>query len=135
MSTRTALVTGAGRDTGRAIAVRLDRSGWRVHGGVRTEVAAKELAAESRWITPVELDPEPRSLYAPHFAGERQLVGKIRKNAKPPEQVAAAVERRLTRRRMRPRTLVRADARTILGWKALLPARRLDAVWTRGIGG
>ena len=47
MSTRTVLVTGAGRGIGRAITVGLARSGWRVHGGVRTDVAAKELAAES----------------------------------------------------------------------------------------
>ena len=56
MSTRTILVTGAGRGIGRAIAVRLALSGWRVYGGVRTDVAAKELAAESELITPVELD-------------------------------------------------------------------------------
>ncbi len=79
------------------------------------------------------LDPQHRALYAPHFAGERQLVGKIRTNAKPPERVAAAVESQLTRRRMPPRTLVGADARSILVMKALLPARGLDAVWTRGI--
>ena len=79
------------------------------------------------------LDPEHRALYAPHFAGERQLIGKIRKNAKPPERVAAAVERQLTRRRMRPRTLVGADARSILVMKAMLPTRGLDAVWSQGI--
>jgi NAD(P)-dependent dehydrogenase (short-subunit alcohol dehydrogenase family) len=56
MSTRTVLVTGAGRGIGRAIAVRLARSGWRVYGGVRTDVAAKELAEDSELITPVELD-------------------------------------------------------------------------------
>jgi NAD(P)-dependent dehydrogenase (short-subunit alcohol dehydrogenase family) len=275
MVTRTVLVTGAGRGIGRAVVVRLARSGWRVHAGVRTDVAAKELAAESDLVTPVELDvtvpehlaalerelpdrldalvnnagiavagpletlsrddmhhqldtnlvgplaltramlprlrrargrvvfissingrvsfpftgiynaskyateavadclrvelrpfgiqvglvepgvidtdpwqemdrlidgiegrldPEHRALYAPHFAGERRLVGRIRRNAKPPETVAAAVERQLTRRRMRPRTLVGADARSILAMKALLPARGLDAVWSRGIG-
>ncbi|MDF2969009.1 MAG: Short-chain dehydrogenase/reductase [Nocardioidaceae bacterium] len=275
MSTRTVLVTGAGRGIGHAIAVRLARSGWQVYGGVRSDVAAKELAAESDSITPVELDvtvadhlasldrelperldalvnnagigvagpletlsradmhhqfdvnligplaltrrllprlrrargrvvfissingrvsfpftgiynaskyateavadclrvelrpfdvqvglvepgvidtdpwhemdqlidrveagldPEHQALYAPHFAGERQLLGKIRKNAKPPEHVAAAVERQLTRRRMRPRTMVGADARWILLMKALLPTRGLDAVWTQGIG-
>jgi hypothetical protein len=67
------------------------------------------------------LDPEHRALYAPHFTGERQLVAKIGKNAKPPECVAATVERQLTRRRMRPPTLVGADARSILVMKALLP--------------
>jgi len=274
MSNRTVLVTGAGRGIGRAIAVRLARSGWQVYGGVRTDVAAKELAAESDLITPVELDvtvpehlaaldrelperldalvnnagiavagpvetlsrvdmhhqfdvnligplaltrtmlprlrrargrvmfissingrvsfpftgiynaskyaieavadclrvelrpfgvqvglvepgvidtdpwhemdqlideletgldPEHQALYAPHFAGERQLVGKIRKNAKPPERVAAAVERQLTRRRMRPRTLVGADARSILVMKALLPTGGLDTVWAQSI--
>ena len=60
------------------------------------------------------------------------MLGKIRKNAKPPERIAAA-ERQLTRRRMRPRTLVGADARSILAMKALLPTRGLDAVWSQGI--
>ncbi|CCH87015.1 Short-chain dehydrogenase/reductase SDR [Modestobacter italicus] len=272
MSTSTALVTGAGRGIGRAVAVRLAHSGWRVYGGVRTDVAAEQLAAESDLITPVELDvtvpehltaldrvlperldalvnnagvavggpvetlsradmrtqfevnligplavtravlprlrrargrvvfissingrvsfpftgiynaskyateavadclrvelrpfgvqvglvepgvidtdpwhemdelidgleaglePEHRELYAPQFAGERRLIGRIRTNAKPPERVAAAVERQLTRRRVRPRTLVGADARLVLGMKVLLPARGLDAVWAR----
>jgi NAD(P)-dependent dehydrogenase (short-subunit alcohol dehydrogenase family) len=275
MSPRTVLVTGAGRGIGRAVAVRLARSGWQVYGGVRSDVAGKQLAAESELITPVELDvtipahlegldrelpgrldalvnnagiavagpvetlsradmhrqfdvnvvgplaltrtvlprlrraqgrvvfissvngrvsfpftgiynaskyaveavadtlrvelrpfgvqvalvepgvidtdpwhemdqlidhleagldPEHRPLYAPHFAGERQLVAKIRKNAQPPETVAAAVERQLTRRRMRPRTSVGTDARAILAMKALLPARGLDAVWAQGLG-
>ncbi|KHL17089.1 short-subunit dehydrogenase [Mumia flava] len=275
MSTRRVLVTGAGRGIGRAIAVRLACSGWEVYGGVRTEAAGKELAAESELITPVELDltvpahlaaldrelperldalvnnagiavagpvetlssadmhhqfdvnligplaltrtvlprlrrtrgrvvfissingrvsfpftglynaskyateavadclrvelrpfgvqvavvepgvtdtdpwhemdrlldeleagltPEHQRLYAPHFAGERRLVGRIRRNAKPPERVAAAVERQLGRRRMRPRTVVGTDARTILAMKAVLPARGLDAVWAQGLG-
>jgi NAD(P)-dependent dehydrogenase (short-subunit alcohol dehydrogenase family) len=273
MSTRTVLVTGAGRGIGRAITLRLARSGWRVYAGVRTDLAAKELAEESDMITPVELDvtvpehadgldrvlpagldalvnnagiglggpletltredmrrqldvnlvgplavtravlprlrrnrgrivfissinglvsfpftgiynaskfateavadclrvelrpfgvqvglvepgvidtdpwhemdqlideleaglgPEHRDLYAPQFAGERQLVVKIRRNAKPPELVAAAVEKQLTRRRARPRVLVGGDARSLAAMKALLPARGVDAVWARG---
>lgn len=275
MSTRTVLVTGAGRGIGRAIALRLAGAGWRVYAGVRTDVAAKELTEESDLVTPVELDvtvpehvaalddelpptldalvnnagiavggpletlsrtdmhrqldvnlvgplaltravlprlrvaggrvvfissingrvsfpfsgiynaskyateavadclrvelrpfgvqvglvepgvidtdpwhemdrlideveaglePDHRRLYAPHVAGERELVAKIRANMKPPERVAAVVERELTRRRMRPRTLVGSDARLILAMKTLLPARGLDAVWARGIG-
>jgi hypothetical protein len=38
-------------------------------------------------------DPGHRALYAPHFAGDRRLVGKISQNAEPPDRVAAAVER------------------------------------------
>ncbi len=275
MSTRSVLVTGAGRGIGRAIALRLAGAGWQVYAGVRTDVAAKELAEESDLVTPVELDvtlpeqvaalddelparldalvnnagiavggpletlsradmrrqldvnlvgplavtravlprlraaggrvvfvssvngrvsfpfsgiynaskyateavadclrvelrpfgvqvglvepgvidtdpwhemdrlideveaglePDHRRLYAPHVAGERKLIARIRANAKPPERVAAVVERELTRRRMRPRTLVGSDARMILAMKTLLPARGLDAVWARGIG-
>ncbi len=275
MNTRTVLVTGAGRGIGRAITVRLARSGWRVYGGVRSAPAARGLATESELITPVELDvtrpehlaaldrelpdrldalvnnagvavagpietlsrsdmhrqfdinligplaltrlmlprlrrargrvvfissingrvsfpftgiynaskyateavadclrvelrpfgvqvaliepgvidtdpwrqmddliddleaglhPAHRALYATHFAAERQLIGRIRKSAKPAERVAAAVERQLSRRRMRPRTVVGADARTILGMKMLLPDRGLDALWSRGMG-
>ncbi|WP_109471039.1 SDR family oxidoreductase [Ornithinimicrobium cavernae] len=274
MTARVVLVTGAGRGIGRAIAVRLARSGWQVYAGVRSDVAARQLAAESARITPVELDvtipehvaaldrvlperldalvnnagigvggpletlsradmheqfdvnligplaltravlprlrrsggrvvfissingrvsfpftgiynaskyateavadclrvelrpfavqvalvepgvidtdpwhemdqllddleagldPDHRKLYAPHFAGERQLIAKLRRNAKPPERVAAAVERQLTRRRMRARSLVGADARAILAMKALLPTRGLDAMWAQGI--
>jgi len=80
------------------------------------------------------LAAEYRDLYAGHFAGERELVAKIRKNAKPPDRVAAVVERELSRRRMRARVLVGGDARAIVATKAVLPARGLDAVWGRGLG-
>jgi NAD(P)-dependent dehydrogenase (short-subunit alcohol dehydrogenase family) len=276
MSTRTVLVTGASRGIGRATALHLADHGWQVYGGVRSDVAAKELVEASDLVTPVELDvtvpahvealdevlpdrldalvnnagvavagpvetlsradmlhqldvnlvgplaltravlprlrrtrgrvvfissingrvsfpftglynaskyaveavadclrvelrpfgvqvalvepgvvdtepwhhmdelldeleegldPALRQLYAPHFAGERELVARIRRNAKPAERVAAAVERQLTRRRPRPRTLVGGDARMIVAMKALLPTRALDAVWARGVGG
>jgi NAD(P)-dependent dehydrogenase (short-subunit alcohol dehydrogenase family) len=274
-TTRSVLVTGAGRGIGRAIAVRLARHGWHVYAGVRTDVAAKSLSEESDAITPIELDvtveehvaaldavlpdrldalvnnvgiavagpvetlsradmhrqfdanligplavtravlprlrdsrgrivfissingrvsfpftglynaskfaveavadclrvelhpfgiqvaliepgvidtdpwhemdavidgleaalpPDLRDLYAGHFAGERRLLGKIRAGAAPPDTVARAVERVLTRRRARPRTFVGRDARMIAAMGAVLPARRLDAVWLRGIG-
>lgn len=274
MRTRNILVTGAGRGIGKAIAVHLARSGWQVYGGVRNDIAGKELVAESDRITPVELDlsipahlnaldevlperldalvhnaavavagpletvsrddmrhqfevnligpmgltqtllprlrrtqgrvifissingrvsfpftgmynsskyaieatadclrvelrpfgvqvglvepgvidtepwhhmdhlideleagltPEHRALYASHFTVERGLIGQIRKNAKPPERVAEAVERELDRRKVRPRVLVGADARVIVMMKSLLPTRALDALWARGL--
>ena len=275
MSTsRTVLVTGAGRGIGRAIAVRLSRNGWRVYGGVRSDAAARSLTEEGGEITPLRLDvtipgdvealdavlparvdalvnnvgiavagpvetvtpqdmrrqletnlvgplavmravlprlrdaggrivfissingrvsfpftgmynaskyaveavadclrvelgpfgvqvaliepgvidtdpwhemderidelerrldPELRELYAAHFAGERELVARIRRGAAPPDVVARAVERALTRRRMRPRTSVGRDARMILAMRAALPARAMDGVWTKGL--
>jgi NAD(P)-dependent dehydrogenase (short-subunit alcohol dehydrogenase family) len=274
-STRSVLVTGAGRGIGRAIAVHLASTGWDVYAGVRTDAAARSLTDEPGGITPVELDvtvpeqvsaldpvlpdrldalvnnvgiavagpvetlsrtdmvrqfdanlfgplavtrtvlprlrrargrilfissvnglvsfpftglynaskfaveavadclrvelgpfgvqvgliepgvvatdpwremddridaledavePGLRALYAGHFAGERQLVAKIRAGAAPPTTVARAVEHALTRRRVRPRTLVGRDARAIVAMRRVLPARGMDAVWTRGLG-
>lgn len=80
------------------------------------------------------LPPDLRVLYAGHLAGERQLVARIRAGAAPPDTVARAVERALTRRRVRPRTLVGRDARAILAMRTLLPARAMDAVWARALG-
>jgi NAD(P)-dependent dehydrogenase (short-subunit alcohol dehydrogenase family) len=51
---RSVLVTGASSGIGLASAVRLARSGWRVHGGVRT--AADADALREQGIEPVELD-------------------------------------------------------------------------------
>ena len=274
-TTRTVLVTGAGRGIGRAVAVRLAQHGWHVYAGVRSDSAATALAGESDAITPVRLDvtvrsqvaaldavlpdrldalvnnvgiavagpvetltsadmrrqldmnlfgpldvtravlprlrrshgrivfissvngrvsfpfsglynaskfaveavadclrvelgpfgvkvalvepgvidtdpwhemddvidaledalaPSMRELYAGHFAGERAMLGKIRAGAAPPDTVARAVERALTRRRTRPRTVVGRDARMLLAMRAALPARAMDAVWTRGLG-
>jgi NAD(P)-dependent dehydrogenase (short-subunit alcohol dehydrogenase family) len=275
MTTRTVLVTGASRGLGRAVALRLARTGWTVYGGVRSDVAAKELATQSERVVPVELDvadpdqvaaldgvlpdrldalvnnagiavagpletlsradvhhqldvnlagplevtrtvlprlrtahgrvvfvssingrvsfpftgmynaskyaveavadclrvelapfgvavalvepgvidtdpwhrmddlldeleagldPRMAALYAGHFAGERRLVARIRKGAMPADRVARVVERELTRRRPRPRTLVGRDAHAIVAMKKALPARGLDAVWGRGLG-
>lgn len=80
------------------------------------------------------LPDDLRSLYAGHFAGERRMVERIRAGAAPPDTVARAVERVLTRRRTPPRTVVGRDARMILAMRAVLPARAMDAVWTRGLG-
>lgn len=55
-TTRTVLVTGAGRGIGRAITTRLARNGWRVYAGVRTADAAASLLAESDAIIPLVLD-------------------------------------------------------------------------------
>jgi len=54
---RTALVTGASTGIGRATALRLDGSGWKVFAGVRKEEDGASLRAEaSERLTPVILD-------------------------------------------------------------------------------
>jgi NAD(P)-dependent dehydrogenase (short-subunit alcohol dehydrogenase family) len=54
---RSALVTGASTGIGRASALRLDRSGWRVFAGVRREEDAEALrAAASERLVPLILD-------------------------------------------------------------------------------
>lgn len=80
------------------------------------------------------LSPELRSLYAAHIEGERGLLARLRDGAAPPEGVARAVERELARRQMRPRTLVGRDAHVMLLMRAVLSDRRMDAIWTRGLG-
>lgn len=55
-STRTVLVTGAGRGIGHAVAVRLAQAGWHVYAGVRTAAAADSLRQESGVVVPVRLD-------------------------------------------------------------------------------
>ncbi|CAI9403171.1 SDR family oxidoreductase [Aestuariimicrobium sp. T2.26MG-19.2B] len=52
----TALVTGAGRGIGEAVALRLAASGWTVFAGVRAAAEGERLAARNTLITPVELD-------------------------------------------------------------------------------
>lgn len=54
---RSVLVTGASTGIGRATALRLDRSGWRVFAGVRDPAAGETLRqAGSERIVPVQLD-------------------------------------------------------------------------------
>jgi NAD(P)-dependent dehydrogenase (short-subunit alcohol dehydrogenase family) len=54
---RTALVTGSSTGIGRAVALRLDRDGWKVFAGVRRAQDVESLRAEgSERLTPVMLD-------------------------------------------------------------------------------
>jgi NAD(P)-dependent dehydrogenase (short-subunit alcohol dehydrogenase family) len=71
---RSALVTGASTGIGRATALRLDRSGWRVFAGVRREEDADSLRGEgSERLVPLMLDvTEPEQIAA---AAER--VGEV----------------------------------------------------------
>ena len=66
---RAALVTGASSGIGLASAVRLANAGWRVFGGVRTEVDASVLRGHG--VEPIELDVTDRD----HVAAAADAVG------------------------------------------------------------
>jgi NAD(P)-dependent dehydrogenase (short-subunit alcohol dehydrogenase family) len=61
---RSVLVTGASTGIGRATALRLDASGWRVYAGVRDPADGESLRqAGSEWLTPLTLDvTEPEQI-------------------------------------------------------------------------
>ena len=71
---RSVLVTGASTGIGRATALRLDASGWRVFAGVRKEADAESLRAEaSPHLVPVTLDvTEPDQIAAAAELIERE---------------------------------------------------------------
>lgn len=74
---RSALVTGASTGIGRATALRLAGSGWRVFAGVRREVDGEELrAAAGEALAPVILDiAEPEQIEAAAVRLEEELGG------------------------------------------------------------
>ena len=80
------------------------------------------------------MSPDHRELYAAHNTGQRALLAKLKKQVKPPERVAVAVEKALTARKPPVRLLVGPDARALVGLRRVLPARVLDRFWARGIG-
>jgi NAD(P)-dependent dehydrogenase (short-subunit alcohol dehydrogenase family) len=79
------------------------------------------------------MSAEERELYAPHMAGMRALLAKLQGQTRPPEIVAAAVERALTRSRPRSRVVVPHGALGMVAMKTVLPAPLMDAWWARGL--
>lgn len=67
-TTRSVLISGASTGIGRATALRLDRSGWRVFAGVRKEADGESLRSQgSERMTPVMLDvAQPRTIDGAH---------------------------------------------------------------------
>jgi NAD(P)-dependent dehydrogenase (short-subunit alcohol dehydrogenase family) len=75
METRSVLITGASTGIGRACALRLDRSGWRVFAGVRNQSDGDGLDAEaSSHLTPALIDVTDESSIA---ATREQLEGEL----------------------------------------------------------
>ncbi|MEV6106119.1 SDR family oxidoreductase [Streptomyces sp. NPDC051940] len=80
------------------------------------------------------MTPAHRELYAAHLTGERALLARLQKQARPVDLVAEAVERALTRARPRSRYLVGGDARMFVALKKALPTPVFDALLARGLG-
>ena len=80
-----------------------------------------------------DMSPDGREAYAPHLAGQREVIKRLQAQTRPPAIVAAAVERALTRRRPRSRMIVGTDARGLVAMKTALPTPLLDAIWARGM--
>ena len=98
----------------------IDTDPWREMMSLLDEVAAG-------------MSPEERELYAPHLAGQRAVLAKLQAQTRPPEIVAAAVERALTRRRPRSRMVVGRDARALVALRTALPTPLMDAMWAQGL--
>ena len=79
------------------------------------------------------ISADERELYAPHMAGQRAVFAKLQGRTRPPEIVAAAVERALTRRRPRSRMVIPNDALGLVAMKTALPTPLMDAWWARGL--
>lgn len=76
MPSRSVLVTGASTGIGRACALRLDRSGWRVLAGVRKDADAESLSSDaSERLTPVILDVADAASIAAAAQTVRDAVG------------------------------------------------------------
>jgi NAD(P)-dependent dehydrogenase (short-subunit alcohol dehydrogenase family) len=74
-----------------------------------------------------------RESYAPHLAGQREVVKRLQAQTRPPEIVATAVERALTRRRPPSRMIVGMDAQGLVAMRTALPTPVMDAMWARGM--
>lgn len=73
---RTVVITGASSGIGRASAVRLARSGFRVYAGIRAEADAAALRAEHRAIEPIAIDvTDAAAIAAARQRLERELDG------------------------------------------------------------
>lgn len=73
---RTVVITGASSGIGRASAVRLARSGFRVYAGTRAEADAAALRAEHPAIEPIAIDvTDPAAIGAARQRLERELGG------------------------------------------------------------
>ena len=79
------------------------------------------------------MSPDRRESYAPHLVGQREVLKKLQAQTRPPDIVAAAVERALTRRRSRSRMVVGNDARGLVAMKTALPTALMDDMWARGL--
>ena len=133
---RTVFITGTSTGIGRTTALQLDASGWRVFAGVRREQDGESLRAKSsQRLTPVLVDVTDAAAVAQAAKNVKdERFEQFGRRASPPEAVARAIERALTRPRARTRTSVGVDAKLSLFLNRILPDRARDALLGRLVG-
>jgi NAD(P)-dependent dehydrogenase (short-subunit alcohol dehydrogenase family) len=99
-------------------------------GSVATPIWDKGRADAQRISIPAELD----EFYGRVPETLSKVLDETEKRGIPPEQVAQAIERALTERRMKARYLVGRDARGLLLIRRLLPDAWFDRVLRRALG-
>lgn len=115
-----------------ADALRMELRPWGIRvslvepGPIRTDMWGEALVEHDRMVA--GLAEEHRSLYAPHLAGTRKLLGRMQKMAADPKRVVTAVDHALTARRPKSRYLLDAASRVQKAVVGLTPTAINDAI-------
>lgn len=115
-----------------ADSLRIELRPWGIHvclvepGPIRTDMWGEAHVEHDRMVA--ALSEEHRTLYAPHLAGTRKLLGRMQKLAADPQQVVNAVEHALTARRPKSRYLLDAASRLQKVMVRIVPTGVTDAL-------
>lgn len=120
-------------------AMRKELRPWGIHvivvepGSMATEIWEKGDAGAAQLLE--SIGERGRELYGDTLEKLREFARKTGERGKPPDAVAAVVERALTTGRPRTRYLVGPDAKAQVALSTVLPDRAFDAVEARLLGG
>jgi uncharacterized protein YbjT (DUF2867 family) len=125
---KSVLITGCSTGIGRATALLLADRGWKVYATARRRESLADLEGKVAATLALDVCDEASMRSAVEKGIEDAYQGRMKAFAAPPEAVARVIERAISSRRPRPRYVVTAAARILLGLKWLLPDRAFDSV-------